>query len=297
MSVLELVSVNTDMMTSVKVGIIGGSGFYQLESLEDKVVKEISTPFGSPSCAPVEGVLAGVPVVVLARHGTSHSIPPGEVNYRANIWALKELGVTHILAATACGSLKEDIPPGLFVILSSFIDRTNGRAQSFYSLDGLPGVCHIPMEPAFCPHTRKLVIEECKALNYQVKEEGTCVTIQGPRFSSKSESNLYRMWGADVVNMTTVPEVVLAKEAGISYTAVALPTDYDCWADTVVDQQEVLKVFSSNVSRVKTLMTRVVERIGNNDWEKMITENRNLAKNSVVAGSQIDRREGHSKSD
>eukprot|EP00092_Neocalanus_flemingeri_P007113 GFUD01007684.1.p1 GENE.GFUD01007684.1~~GFUD01007684.1.p1 ORF type:complete len:283 (+),score=106.26 GFUD01007684.1:145-993(+) len=277
-------------VAGVKVGIIGGSGFYKLDSLEDKVVREVTTPFGSPSSHPVEGTLCGVQVVVLARHGTHHSIPPGEVNYRANIWALKELGVTHILAATACGSLKEEIRPGMFVILNSFIDRTSGRSQSFYSADGLPGVCHTPMEPAFCTRTRQLVVEECKALGFEMRETGTAVTIQGPRFSSRAESNMFRMWGADVVNMTTVPEVVLAKEAGLSYTSIALPTDYDCWKDTVVDQQGVLAVFASNISRVKTLLEKVVARIGSEEWEDMIKANLTMAANSIIMGSQVERK-------
>jgi len=274
----------------VKIGIIGGSGFYKLESLEDQVVREVDTPFGSPSSSPVEGVLRGVPVVVVARHGVHHSIPPGEVNYRANIWALKQLGVTHILAATACGSLREEIKPGMFVILDSFIDRTSGRSQSFYSGDGFPGVCHIPMEPAFCPHTRKMVVEECRSLGYEMKESGTAITIQGPRFSSRAESILFRQWGADVINMTTVPEVVLAKEAGLSYTSIALPTDYDCWKDTVVDQQAVLAVFASNISRVKTLIENVVARIGQQDWTDMITANQDIAANSIIIGSQVPRK-------
>lgn len=274
------------MPQTVKVGIIGGSGFYKLESLENKVVKEVTTPFGKPSTSPVEGTISGVPVVVLARHGDKHTIAPGEVNYRANIWALKELGVTHILAATACGSLKEEIAPGTFVVLDSFIDRTSGRVQSFYSKDGFPGVCHIPMEPAFCPKTREIVLQVCQELGYEVKERGTAITIQGPRFSSKAESNLFRLWGADVVNMTTVPEVVLAKEAGISYASIALPTDYDCWKDSVVDQQGVLAVFASNVNRVKNLMVAAVQKIGNNDWSDVIESNLCLAKNSIIAGSE-----------
>ena len=139
----------------------------------------------------------------------------------------------------------------MFVILDSFIDRTNGRSQSFYGKEGLEGVCHIPMEPAFCPETRQVVIAECQKLGYQHRETGTAVTIQGPRFSSKAESVMFRSWGCDVINMTTVPEVVLAKEAAISYTAIALVTDYDCWKQShgVVDQQSVMKVFADNVRK------------------------------------------------
>ena len=276
------------MPTSVKVGIIGGSGFYQLERLENKVVREeVETPFGAPSCSPVEGSLCGVAVVVLARHGLTHSVAPADINNRANIWALHQLGVTHILAATACGSLKEEIPPGMFVILDSFIDRTQGRAQSFYGADGLAGVSHIPMEPAFCPETRACVSQQCSELGFPARDTGTAVTIQGPRFSSKAESQLFRSWGCDVVNMTTVPEVVLAKELGISYASIALVTDYDCWRENhgVVDQQSVMKVFADNVSRVKTLIEKVVVRIGNQDWTEVIENNKKLASNSLVSAS------------
>ena len=272
------------MATPIKVGIIGGSGFYKLESLEDKVTREgIETPFGPPSCSPVEGNLSGVAVVVLARHGLHHSIAPGDINNRANIWALHQLGVTHILAATACGSLEEEIPPGMFVVLDSFIDRTQGRAQSFYGGDGLRGVCHVPMEPAFCPQTRDCVIKSCRELGYLSRETGTAVTIQGPRFSTRAESQLFRSWGCHVVNMTTVPEVVLAKEIGISYASIALVTDYDCWRENhgVVDQQSVMKVFADNVSRVKTLIEKVVMRIGNNNWTEIIENNKKLANSSL----------------
>ena len=297
------------MSVKVKVGIIGGSGFYKLESLRNRQEVPLETPWGEPSSVPVSGDLGGVEVVVIARHGLSHSIAPGEVNYRcgqmtrhstnvylsvkiqtlcrANIWALKQLGVTHVVAATACGSLKEEISPGMFVILDSFVDRTQGRAQSFHGNDGLPGVCHIPMEPAFCPHTRQVVIEECRRLDYPHQDTGTCVTIQGPRFSSKAESLMFRSWGCDVVNMTSVPEVVLAREAGLSYSAIALVTDYDCWKQShgIVDQASVRKVFADNVSRVKTLIEKVVVKIGNNNWDEVIRDNRKLAEGSVVGGS------------
>jgi len=269
---------------TVKVGIIGGSGFYKMENLNNREEKVVETPFGKPSSTPVEGDLHGVRVVVIARHGLGHTFAPGDVNYRANIWAMKELGATHVIAATACGSLKEEIPPGMFVILDSFIDRTNGRNQSFYGKDGLPGVCHIPMEPAFCPETHKVVIEQCKKLGFKHCDKGTAVTIQGPRFSSKAESLMFRSWGCDVVNMTTVPEVVLAKEAGLSYVAIALVTDYDCWRDNhgVVDQQSVMKVFADNVTRVKTLIADVVVSIGNNNWDEVINSNKKLASSSIM---------------
>lgn len=268
----------------LKVGVIGGSGFYKLEELENAKEVQVSTQWGEAKV--VTGSLGGVDVVLLARHGTSHSVPPGEVNYRANIWALRELGVTHVLATTACGSLREAITPGLFLLPSSFIDRTTGRPQSFYSSDGLPGVCHIPMEPAFCPLLRALVAEEARVLGFPICEGGTVVTIQGPRFSSKAESHMFRLWGADVVNMTSIPEVVLAKEAGLSYAAIAMPTDYDCWKEgQVVDVTAVMEVFASNTARVKQLVVATVKKIGSQSWDLAIAEARNLPINSIVHGS------------
>jgi len=268
----------------VKVGVIGGSGFYKLEELENTKQITVDTRWGEAKV--VVGTLGGVDVVLLARHGTSHSVPPGEVNYRANIWALRELGVTHVLATTACGSLREAITPGLFLLPSSFIDRTTGRPQSFYSSDGLPGVCHIPMEPAFCPSLRALVAEKAKELGFPICEGGTVVTIQGPRFSSKAESHMFRLWGADVVNMTTVPEVVLAKEAGLLYAAIAMPTDYDCWKEgQVVDVTAVMEVFASNTARVKRLVVAAVKKIGSQNWDSEIEQARNTPINSIVPGS------------
>jgi len=164
---------------AVKVGVIGGSGFYRLEALQGAHTIQVETPWGEVSM--MGGRVGEVEVVVLARHGTSHTLPPSEVNYRANMWALREVGVTHVLATTACGSLREDIPPGMFLLLDSFIDRTQGRPQSLYSSGGLPGVCHIPMEPAFCASLAAVVEEEAREQGVAVRSGGTVVTIQGPR--------------------------------------------------------------------------------------------------------------------
>lgn len=165
------------------------------------------------------------------RHGRSHSIMPSTVNYRANIWALRQLNCTHILASTATGSLQENIKPGDLVVLDSFIDRTTKRSQTFYdgSSQSDLGVCHLPMSPAFCERTRKLLIDTAKELGLEAHPTGTVVTIEGPRFSSKAESLMFKQWNAHLVNMTTVPEVVLAKEAGICYASIAMATDYDSW--------------------------------------------------------------------
>lgn len=191
----------------------------------------MSTPFGDPSDVLVSGQVHHVDCVLLARHGRKHSVMPSNINYRANIWALREIGCTHILATTACGSLQENITPGHIVFPDNFIDRTTKREGSFYDgRENSPkGVCHMTMANAFQPELRKILIQTARELHLVHHETGTVVTIEGPRFSSSAESHLFRSWGCHLINMTTVPEVVLAKEAGICYAAIALPTDYDSW--------------------------------------------------------------------
>eukprot|EP00088_Acartia_fossae_P020874 TRINITY_DN2238_c0_g1_i2.p1 TRINITY_DN2238_c0_g1~~TRINITY_DN2238_c0_g1_i2.p1 ORF type:complete len:287 (-),score=45.57 TRINITY_DN2238_c0_g1_i2:154-1014(-) len=269
-----------------KIAIIGGSGFYAMEELSVVREHKTSNRFGTPSAAILEGHLGNNTVYLMSRHGTGHSVPPAEINYRANIWALKELGVTHVLAATACGSLKEEISPGSFVLVDSFIDRTQGRAQSFYGNGGFSSVAHVPMEPAFCAKTRDVIYNTCQKLGYKTFKEGTVVTIQGPRFSSRAESNMYRSFGAHVINMTTVPEVCLAKEAGMSYAAIALATDYDCWKeDNQVDTPSVLKILRQNVQRVREVLVETVKSMMEVDWDQTIINNRTIATNSVIGGS------------
>lgn len=167
------------------------------------------------------------------RHGRDHTISPSFVNYRANIWALKEEGCTHAIVTTACGSLRDHIQPGDIVILDQFIDRTFKREPSFYDGNSTSpaGICHLQMDLPFCEQTRQILIRAAKDIGLKVHEKGVTVTIEGPRFSTKAESLLFRTWGCDVVNMTTVPEACLAKEAGLCYASIALPTDYDCWKD------------------------------------------------------------------
>jgi len=272
-----------------KICIIGGSGFYNMEELTDTHKIECENRFGKTSSYVLQGNIGEHKVFMLARHGEGHSCAPADINYRANIWALKELGITHVLSVTACGSLKEEIFPGTFVLVDSFIDRTQGRKQSLYGgEDGLKGVAHIPMEPAFCKRTRKILYNICNTLNYKAFECGTVVTIQGPRFSSKAESLMYRQMGADVVNMTTVPEVCLAKEAGISYAALAMATDYDCWKeDNVVDTPSVIKVLQDNVSRVRKVIIEAIDAIMKENWDDTIKENRETATQCVMGGESI----------
>uniref|UniRef100_V5GS18 S-methyl-5'-thioadenosine phosphorylase n=2 Tax=Anoplophora glabripennis TaxID=217634 RepID=V5GS18_ANOGL len=211
---------------------------------------------------------------------------PSNINYRANIWALKEQGCTHILASTATGSLQEHIKPGDVVIVDNFIDRTYARKQTFFDGEsGHPkGICHIPLEPVYCQMTRQMIIDVAEELKIEVHKKGTVVTIEGPRFSSKAESNMYRLWGCDLVNMTTVPEVVLAKEAGILYTSIALATDYDCWRDTgdKVCVPDVLRIFKENISKVSTLIATTVSKIASQNWEASIKELKAMAEESVL---------------
>lgn len=269
----------------IMIGIIGGSGLDNPEILANRTEKTVTTPYGDPSDALIVGDIEGVPVAILARHGRKHGVMPGKVNYRANIWALRDIGCTHIVATNACGSLAEEIVPGSLVIIDNFIDRTHNRKQTFY--DGEPGhppgMCHLPMEPAFCPHLRKLILETSKSIGLDARDGGVVVAIEGPRFSSKAESNMYQQWGAHVVGMTTVPEVVLAKEAGLPYAAIAMATDYDCWRDTgeKVSHKHVLATFKQNVEKVIKLLRALIPRMAKEDWSKTLAEAQELAKESV----------------
>ncbi|XP_028158882.1 S-methyl-5'-thioadenosine phosphorylase-like isoform X1 [Ostrinia furnacalis] len=247
----------------VKIGIIGGSGFDDPTLFEDQTELEVTTPFGKPSDVLIQGQIKGVPCVLLARHGRKHQFQPSDVNYRANIWALKQAGCSHVLATTATGSLVEDYRPGDLVVLDDFIDRTWGRKCTFFDrTEGGPkGVCHLPMRPAYCGRAREALLKAARSKNYRCHETGTAVVIQGPRFSSRAESLMHRQWGGHLVNMTSVPEVVLAKEAGLSYAAVALVTDYDCWRENEasVSVNEVMEMFGKNVKKAADVIIDAVQ--------------------------------------
>lgn len=270
----------------VKIGIIGGSGFDDPTLFENQMEKQVSTPFGQPSDVLIEGQIKGVPCVLLARHGRKHQYQPSDVNYRANIWALKEAGCTHVLATTATGSLREEYKPGDLVILDDFIDRTWGRKCTFYDrTEGGPkGVCHLPMRPAFCQQARLALLTAARARQYSCHETGTAVAIQGPRFSSRAESLMHRQWGGDLVNMTTVPEVVLAKEAGLSYAAVALVTDYDCWREneTSVSVSEVLAMFSKNVQKAANVIIDAVQLLAVETKQDYLSAHKELVASAIM---------------
>ena len=223
---------------AIKIGIIGGSGLDDPAIMEGAREIEVCTPYGKPSDSLLEGVIAGVPCVILARHGRQHTIMPTNVPYQANIYALKAAGCTHLVVSTAVGILTEDIAPGELCLLDQYIDRTTKRPQTFY--DGAaghpPGVCHIPQGDPFCAETRATVLETAAGLGLKMHPTSTIVTIEGPRFSSRAESNFFRLLGADLVNMTIGTECPLAAEAGLSYCAIAMATDYDCWKE---DEQAV----------------------------------------------------------
>lgn len=253
------------MKILVKIGIIGGSGLDNPEFLKEAKDLEVDTPYGKPSSPLKVGKISNVDVVLLARHGRRHEIPPTQVNFRANIWALKEQGCTHILATTACGSLREEIGRGDFVILDQFIDFTRLRKITFY--EEFPGggenAKHTAMAEPYSEELRNIFIESSKELNLKFHENGTVVTIEGPRFSTKAESNMFRIWGADVINMSIAPETILANEAGIPYAAVAMSTDYDCWKEdeTPVTWEEILEVFNKNVENVINLLVHAIKKI------------------------------------
>ena len=244
----------------VKIGIIGGSGLEDPKILKDAKEIKVTTPYGKPSSALTTGKIEGIDVVIISRHGKKHEIMPTNVPNQANIHALKEQGCTHILVSSAAGSLREKIKPSDFVFVDQFIDRTTKRKSTFYEKDH---VAHIPMAEPFCAELRKLLAESAKELGMSYHKKGTVITIEGPRFSTKAESNLFRQWKADVINMSTVPEVVLAREAGLCYAAVVMSTDYDCWRDSgeAVDIQMVLKTFKKNAENVIKLFLKTIPKI------------------------------------
>ncbi|KAG9479367.1 hypothetical protein GDO78_012828, partial [Eleutherodactylus coqui] len=227
-----------------------------------------------PSDSLVLGKNKNVDCVLLARHSRQHTIAPTNVNFRANIWALKMEGCTHVLVTTACGSLREDIQPGDIVVLDQFIDRTTKRQQSFH--DGtpscLPGVCHIPMAEPFCGNTREVLIDISKKLGIKCRSKGTMITMEGSRFSSKAESNMFRLWGADVINITTIPEVVLAKEARLCYASLAMATDFDCWKEheEAGSVDKVLKTLKENANKATSILLTAIPQIAAMDWTDTI---------------------------
>jgi 5'-methylthioadenosine phosphorylase len=233
-----------------RLGVLGGSGLYDIEGFEGREEVRLETPFGSPSDAYVTGVLAGREVVFLSRHGRGHRVSPSEVNYRANVWGMKKLGVGFLVAVSACGSLREDIRPGDFVVIDQHIDRTKARDATFFE-DGI--VAHIMFADPVTAELAAPLADAAEAAGVRVHRGGTYVCMEGPAFSTRAESNLYRSWGADVIGMTNLTEAKLAREAEIAFATLALATDYDCWheAEEDVTVEAVLRVLRQNVANAK----------------------------------------------
>lgn len=244
------------------IGIIGGSGLDNPGMIENPKDISVDTPYGDPSSPVSTGKISGTAVAILARHGRNHELSPSQVNYRANIYALKEIGCTHILATTACGSLREEIGRGDFVLLDQFIDFTRHRKTTFF--DSFENeTSHTSMADPFDDHLRTLLYDASVGLDLPVHRTGTVITIEGPRFSTRAESNMYRVWGADVVNMSIAPEAILANEAKIPYAAIAMSTDYDCWKEdeAPVTWDEILDVFHKNADNVQRLLINVISKL------------------------------------
>jgi 5'-methylthioadenosine phosphorylase len=242
------------------VGVMGGSGLYDLPGLEDVREVELSTPFGAPSDAFITGRLGGVRMVFLPRHGRGHKISPSAINFRANIWGMKRLGVTRIVSLSAVGSMREDVKPGDFVVIDQFFDRTRHRPDTFFE-SGV--VAHVMFADPVCPRLRKTLLAAGKKLALRMHDGGTYINMEGPQFSTRAESKIYRQWGVDVIGMTNLQEAKLAREAEICYATVAMATDYDCWHEEHDDVtvEAILAVMHKNVGNAKKLILAAVPEL------------------------------------
>jgi 5'-methylthioadenosine phosphorylase len=245
-------------MSADILGIVGGSGLYDIEGLTDKDFVKIETPFGQPSGEYLTGVLAGTKIVFLPRHGIGHTLLPSEINFRANIHGFRQLGVRHILSVSAVGSLKPEVRPGDLVIPDQFIDRTRGRQSTFF---GQGVAAHVQFGDPVCPAMVNALDQALKNLGIPYHRGGTYVAMEGPAFSTRAESELYRSWSADVIGMTSIPEAKLAREAEICYATLALSTDYDCWhlSEEEVSVESVLAVIKQNITSAKKTVTKLAQ--------------------------------------
>ena len=246
----------------VKIGIIGGSGLYDIEGIQKIEKVTIGTPFGTPSDNYTTGILEGTQVVFLPRHGKGHHISPSEINYRANIFGMKKLGVNAIISVSACGSLKDDLKPMDFVIPDQFVDRTNKARESSFFTDGI--VAHVAFADPVSPEVADILYKSAVNLGLPVHKGGTYINMEGPQFSTKAESNLYRSWGMDIIGMTNMAEAKLAREAEMSYATLAAVTDYDCWhtAHESVTVEMIIQNLNNNVANAKKILKAAIPPLG-----------------------------------
>ncbi len=246
--------------TQPVLGVVGGSGVYELDGLEDARWEKVESPFGAPSDQLLFGTLGGIQLVFLPRHGRGHGIPPSEIDYRANIDALKRAGATDLVSLSACGSLREGLAPGTFVLVDQFIDRTFARENSFFTAGC---VAHVSMARPVCSRLGDSVEAAARAVDAPVERGGTYLAMEGPQFSSRAECELYRSWGCDVVGMTNMPEAKLAREAELCYASVAIVTDYDCWhpEHEQVEVADIAAVLTRNADRSRALVSDLARRL------------------------------------
>jgi 5'-methylthioadenosine phosphorylase len=242
------------------IAVIGGSGLYDLPGLTDVSAVEVDTPFGKPSGEVVRGTMNGAQMLFLARHGKGHRLMPGEVNYRANVFALKKLGATHLISVSAVGSLREDIVPGDLVVVRQYIDRTRGRSSTFFG-NGIVG--HVVFADPVCPALSDMIFGVASAAGHRTHDNATLVVMEGPAFSTRAESHLHRQMGGHIIGMTAMPEAKLAREAELCHANLALATDYDCWHETEEDVtlQAVLAIMHSNVEKARAVLAGVTPSI------------------------------------
>lgn len=268
-------------MTQVKIGIIGGSGLYKMKALKDVEEVRVETPFGSPSDTFIVGTLEGTKVAFLSRHNRHHTLLPSELPFRANIYGMKSLGVEYLISASAVGSLKAEVKPLDLVIVDQFIDRTKNRDSTFFG-EGI--VAHITFGHPICPQLAKILADAAESLNLpdvNIHHTGTYLCMEGPAFSTKAESNLYRSWGATVIGMTNLPEAKLAREAEIAYATLALSTDYDCWHEDHdhVTVEMVIDNLQKNAVNAQKVIQETVRRLSENQF---ISEAHSALKNAIL---------------
>ena len=250
----------TNPQSELTIGVIGGSGLYEMEGLSEVREIALATPYGPPSDAYITGKLGGIRLVFLPRHGRGHRISPSEINFRANIWGLKKLGVSRILSVSAVGSLREDIVPGHFVVIDQFIDRTRHRPDTFFH-DGI--VAHVQFADPVCADLRQHLLGAAREVRLTVHDGGTYVNMEGPQFSTRAESHLYRSWSASVIGMTNLQEAKLAREAEMCYSTLAMATDYDCWHDSheSVTVEAIVAIMHKNVGNAREVLRRAIPKL------------------------------------